>query len=220
MSDLDYFDDVGEHGHALIRSQSATNASGSHMHVWHIPVEVPLSGGRRIREDSLLISGYDGAHDHSISEDGLSIPASGAHRHMVRLGGKNLGTAKDGPHTHVVHVRRTGTDGSHPHVLQLGELALASLLTADFLRLMKMEEDEDDVELELRSAPEGHFVYKGAQPLCCHADESAARLCFGVKALEKSTGLTVYGGPSHETEPVQKGISNKMLGALEKLAQH
>jgi len=115
-SDLRYFDDVGAHGHSLLRDQAATASSGNHMHVWAV-VSALTVGDRSIPANSLVISSYDGAHAHDLEEDGMATKADGEHRHAVRMFGRTFGTMADGPHAHATLVARTGSMGPHQHVL-------------------------------------------------------------------------------------------------------
>lgn len=222
MSDLRYFDDVGEHGHMLLRDQGATNSSGSHWHVWHITQELTI-GNRSVAPNGLLVTSFDGSHDHELSEDGLSMPEGGQHRHSVRLpGGKRVGTAKDGLHVHSVYVQGTGRDGSHPHVLTVGGVAMTSLMTAEFLELLLLE--EAGMQIELRELDSGGLVVTKKQvDVCYHAHNELekARECAVGHALELFTGLPVL-NPVCEIlgkAPTEKGLNDKLLGGLEKLAR-
>jgi hypothetical protein len=214
MSDLRFFDDVGEHGHRLLRNQKATASGGSHMHLWAVTADIEL-GDRKIRAGSLILSSWDGAHDHDMSADGLSLSSNGAHRHAVRLpGGRVEGTSKDGAHDHLVLVQRTGSGGPHVHELSVGGVALKSLTVADFLRLLAEEdagESDMDDEVLFSLTPD---------PGCVHEDEAEKVACATVLMLERVTGKTVYGGPhNHVTPVVTKGVNDKMLNALERLSQ-
>ncbi len=216
MSDLRLFDDVGEHGHKLLRNQNATNSSGSHMHVWTVLQELSM-GDRRIPANSLIISSWDGAHDHNLSADGLSIAESGPHRHAVRLPGfRTEGTAKDGAHPHLVLVQRTGVGGPHTHALTVGGVTMNSLMVEDFLRLFAEEDagggapnSDDEIAFSLR--PDAG---------CVHETEAEKIACETALLLERVTGMSVFGGPHNQGDAiVTKGVNDKMLNALERLAQ-
>ena len=218
MSDLRLFDDVGEHGHRLLRNENATNSSGNHMHVWAVLEELTV-GDRKIPANSLIISSYDGAHDHALSADGLSMANSGPHRHAVRLPGfRTEGTAKDGDHDHLVLVQRSGMGGPHSHALTINKVTLNSLMVVDFLRIFAEEDEEGSDGGEVESA-EIMFSLRPDEG-CVHKADGEEITCQVALLLERVTGMPVFGGPHNQGAPiVLKGVNDKMLNALSRLAE-
>ena len=216
---LRVFDDVGEHGHKILRNENATNSSGSHMHVWAVMEEFEV-GESKIPEGSLIISSYDGAHDHDLSQDGMSIEAGGEHRHGVRVAGRSMGTSRGGAHDHLVLVHKTGFGGPHMHELVINGMSMMSLGVADFLRMLSDNEgegemDDEEIEMSLKS-----------DPGCVHTTEAERVACAVAAMLERTTGRQVFGGPHNEgmpfvaksRDPRRPGVNDRMLGALGKLA--
>jgi hypothetical protein len=191
MSDLRYFDDVGAHGHILLRDQMATTSSGNHMHVWAVMSEIKV-GDRTLKANSLITSSYDGAHEHALTDDGTRTALDGEHRHAVDLFGRTFGTMKDAPHSHETLVTRVGSAGPHQHILEIGGQTLRSLSVSEIVALLDMEDsDEETEDLELRERPSPELGLK--------------------LALEKATGRPVYG------VKVSAALPGRMLGALDQL---
>lgn len=223
MSDLDdlrLFDDVGEHGHKLLRDQGATSSSGSHMHVWLTPTMLKV-GEREIPEGSLIISAYDGAHEHDLADGGLSMVEGGVHRHAVRLPGfRTAGTSKDGEHGHMVLVHKTGFGAPHSHELSVGGVTLKSLMVEDFVRLFAVSDAAEAAEDAVETAAKHHLV---SDPGCVHATQAEKDACAAAQLLKRLTNRVVYGGPHNEGVPIVTksipvpGVNDKMLGALSKL---
>jgi len=196
MSDLKYFDDVGEHSHTLIRAMNATSSSGSHMHIWAVNEEVMIGPDTKLPAMSLILSGYDGAHDHTLAEGGMRTNVDGTHRHGVRIRGMQLGTEKDGAHDHELVVSRVGSVGPHQHALVFGNTTLLSLMPSDILALLAAEMAD---ELEDESEPETDYELRQATV----PGEA-------LKSILEKTGRQVFGVEA-------TGLPGRMLSSLDKL---
>jgi len=190
VSDLMYFDDVGDHQHRLLRTAGVTASDGSHAHVWYVPVDMDLGGGRMVRANTLLMSSYDGAHSHALAGD--STAKDGAHLHGVPMGGGRLmASSSDGQHDHMLLVSRTGSVGMHPHVLEIGGKQLTSLMPADILALLAASDAGSIDEPVLRSSLEGAAIYHKGERVSHHKSLTEAGACMAALTLILRSGLDV-----------------------------
>lgn len=183
MSDMLFLDDVGDHGHLLLRSVATTASDGRHAHVWYVPDELEV-GERKLSAGSLIFSMYDGAHTHAL-EDEMAV-AGGDHRHGVPLMGRIWATEEDGMHSHELLVKRTGSAGAHTHILEIGGMRLESLMPADIVRMQMEHDEEEEDEMEepvMRASRKGAAIYLKGKKLCQHDELRDAGKCMAARTL-------------------------------------
>lgn len=139
--------EVGIHVHSLERERDRTQMDGAHRHAFVLDHDTEIGGVRMLR-GTVLVTEEDGVHDHEITMyaegpiEGESV-TGGGHRHMLVVGGMELGTTYkiheddevyypgshlNGYHSHDLLRAHTAFDGTHQHELVLPDgTALYSL---------------------------------------------------------------------------------------------